>query len=70
MKDEIIVFIKADDGIRGGDVTGVQTCAVPISGGPQEIGQGGHRESTRGANIGRASCRERVYKSVDAVSRK
>src|SRR5690625_3704959 len=25
-------FFQADDGIRGGHVTGVQTCALPISG--------------------------------------
>src|SRR3989338_5926255 len=28
----LIIFFKAEDGIRYGTVTGVQTCALPISG--------------------------------------
>src|SRR6266481_7478413 len=28
---EDVFFFQADDGIRGGTVTGVQTCALPIS---------------------------------------
>ena len=28
---EHIVFFQAEDGIRDADVTGVQTCALPIS---------------------------------------
>src|SRR5277367_7189045 len=27
----LVVFFQAEDGIRGRDVTGVQTCALPIS---------------------------------------
>src|SRR5437870_9796627 len=29
----VIFFFQAEDGIRGGHVTGVQTCALPIFGG-------------------------------------
>src|SRR5439155_3101598 len=31
----IVFFFQAEDGIRDGHVTGVQTCALPISVGPQ-----------------------------------
>src|SRR5690625_7583362 len=31
MKQYIIFFFQAEDGIRDGHVTGVQTCALPIS---------------------------------------
>src|SRR5439155_6814968 len=92
-------FFQAEDGIRDGHVTGVQTCALPIS--PhrgasrraavrgQEVGAsaragaassvavavGGVRAAraagtgaapcvTGAAQIGRASCRERVESSV------
>src|SRR3989442_1838720 len=27
----VVFFLQAEDGIRGADVTGVQTCALPIS---------------------------------------
>src|SRR5690625_6307266 len=30
----LLFFFQAEDGIRDGHVTGVQTCALPISGGP------------------------------------
>src|SRR5689334_24261916 len=30
----VFFFFQAEDGIRDGTVTGVQTCALPISGGP------------------------------------
>src|SRR5690348_17667865 len=33
-------FFQAEDGIRDGRVTGVQTCALPISGGVRHTGQG------------------------------
>ena len=29
-KEEIFFFFQAEDGIRDRDVTGVQTCALPI----------------------------------------
>src|SRR5687767_15808596 len=29
---EVVIFLEAEDGIRGKLVTGVQTCALPISG--------------------------------------
>src|SRR5689334_25449536 len=33
-------FFQAEDGIRDGTVTGVQTCALPISGGIAKTGTG------------------------------
>src|SRR5256886_1008549 len=33
----VIFFFQAEDGIRDLTVTGVQTCALPISGGPAEF---------------------------------
>src|SRR5260370_28886240 len=32
MRDSTIFFFQAEDGIRDSSVTGVQTCALPISG--------------------------------------
>src|SRR6266481_7239418 len=40
----VFFFFQAEDGIRDGTVTGVQTCALPISGGLQAaftVSQGG-----------------------------
>src|SRR6266480_7117299 len=34
-----VLFFQAEDGIRDGHVTGVQTCALPIAGGPAGDGQ-------------------------------
>src|SRR5699024_11809069 len=85
-----VFFFQAEDGIRDRNVTGVQTCALPISPlGEHPAGQlGPHGEGKaldaaphppqvqkpaplrrrldrgrrgRGAQIGRASCRERVW---------
>ena len=68
-------FFQAEDGIRDRDVTGVQTCALPICAGHasgtdepgrgDRLGRGGrHRpqpDPRSGRDeIGRASCRERV----------
>src|SRR5690348_18301892 len=86
-----VFFFQAEDGIRDGRVTGVQTCALPISTfasagserltvaypqwPPYKIVQNGTiggidalvlDEIAR--QIGRASCRERVYISGVAVS--
>src|SRR5438093_13787052 len=70
-------FVQAEDAIQAWSVTGVQTCALPISrspcpavvavrvsvsGPPVAIAAWSHPE------IGRASCRERVETSVVAVS--
>src|SRR5438105_15913370 len=71
-------FFQAEDGIRAPLVTGVQTCALPIwaayrsavtplSTRPRESPAS---SSSRFAEIGRASCRERVWVSVVAVSAK
>src|SRR5690606_40617665 len=99
-----LFFFQAEDGIRDFHVTGVQTCALPISGGgvhgggrvrrgtavrPASRRRGGvpgdrtrpvdDRADLRrtrqalaaargGAEIGRASCRERVENTVGAVT--
>src|SRR5689334_24953605 len=62
-------FFQAEGGIRGGTVTGVQTCALPICAGPpagaraagvaEQHAARGHARGGAG-EIGRASCRERV----------
>src|SRR5437870_7126688 len=79
-KTLVFFFFQAEDGIRDGHVTGVQTCALPIShiaagkaltslGRPAEA-LAHLREAVRldpqneVAQIGRASCRERVEISV------
>src|SRR6266436_7732436 len=68
-------FFQAEDGIRDVAVTGVQTCALPIS--LQRKASARHfgyplRSAlhSQTLEIGRASCRERVYISVAAVSLK
>src|SRR5204862_2379617 len=65
-------FFQAEDGIRALYVTGVQTCALPISLRLGRIGAGphGNREAALAGDaahvhgqvdeVGRASCRERV----------
>src|SRR4051794_41880321 len=79
-------FFQAEDGIRDGRVTGVQTCALPISSreacrAVQADSCGSRRPARRSERrrraaagaareIGRASCRERVEISVVAVSLK
>src|SRR5438309_8443619 len=87
-----LFFFQAEDGIRYGTVTGVQTCALPICpcfrrrraeirrrqwqavlrDGPRHLeGQVGFGDMRRvldraAGEIGRASCRERVWRSVGA----
>src|SRR5690606_40517771 len=76
-------FFQAEDGIRDFHVTGVQTCALPISRKPaaRAAGNPSARQARRygysfaramqwrgrESEIGRASCRERVEMSVVAV---
>src|SRR5438552_14270974 len=72
----IFFFFQAEDGIRDRDVTGVQTCALPISTGAPHllvIGGPSRHDSEFGLlfsaqreadEIGRASCRERVVISA------
>src|SRR5438034_10863685 len=77
-----IFYLQAEDGIRAHCVTGVQTCALPIS--KVADGEAAYRQwqeikraekRDEGASllgeqpkIGRASCRERVWSRGDAVS--
>src|SRR5699024_11373646 len=97
--ERAVFFFQAEDGIRDRNVTGVQTCALPISHAPRPIrrrtSQGQPRcqlrergspspdqaalrrdpgRSGRGQalqrwlpEIGRASCRERVWMWVEGV---
>src|SRR5690606_39821397 len=77
----LFFFFQAEDGIRDFHVTGVQTCALPISG-PLTVADVDHPRAVppwQGAalveaddlqQIGRASCRERVERSVGAVTAK
>ena len=57
----VVIFLQEEDGIRDRDVTGVQTCALPIllAGGRQHVHRG-RVDSGDPVEIGRASCRERV----------
>src|SRR5205823_9278655 len=65
----LFFFFQAEDGIRDKLVTGVQTCALPISLGLSSAVLSRNRPSRETAycglmprtlEIGRASCRERV----------
>src|SRR5699024_12045404 len=73
----LVFFFQAEDGIRDRNVTGVQTCALPIwADHPGAVGwsqpapgwsaPGACGASwTRCRKIGRASCRGRVWMGVD-----
>src|SRR6478735_10584808 len=73
----IAFFFHAEDGIRAYKVTGVQTCALPISQPVVSLAmltgeaRGQHAACAQGRfEIGRAACRERGESSVVAVSLK
>src|SRR5690348_18326149 len=92
----LLFFFQAEDGIRDGRVTGVQTCALPICssgssnppvlpggfelpleprlpriGSVDEVGVEERAAAlAKRSKIGRASCRERVWVLVVAVSLK
>src|SRR2546430_9702747 len=72
----VFFFFQAEDGIRDLTVTGVQTCALPISRKRlvRRAGRGVDEADRRPARdlreIGRASCRERGEISGGAVSLK
>src|SRR5207244_8402283 len=75
-------FFQAEDGIRDDLVTGVQTCALPISrfacaprasARSAQAKRGGADESPGGfarSEIGRASCRERAHGGGRATRRR
>src|SRR5690625_8032134 len=46
--DDVFFFIQAEDGIRDGHVTGVQTCALPISLATEGSGSSIRTESAEG----------------------
>ena len=71
----VFFFFQAEDGIRDTSVTGVQTCALPISKSDEDDGEQDHQlhdasdQNDHGEEpadvrlkreIRRASCRERV----------
>src|SRR5438128_8985316 len=74
MRRAISFFFQAEDGIRDATVTGVQTCALPISLALPSHGWSRSRQrqsisapvaaTISVLQIGRASCRERVEISV------
>src|SRR5690625_8001967 len=81
----IFFFLQAEEGIRDGHVTGVQTCALPICPTADTLGEhdgepviqvegaqthptDGRLDLTTVGEIGRASCRERVWIPKDAGS--
>src|SRR3712207_7756985 len=51
-------FFQAEDGIRDIGVTGVQTCALPISGGGEgpDRARARHRSLQAGERLGRVVC--------------
>src|SRR5437773_8272962 len=57
LRVDFFFFFQAEDGIRDRDVTGVQTCALPISS-PTRIGRCWR---TRGRAVAGA-CRNRTYR--------
>src|SRR5207244_5813244 len=75
----VFFFFQAEDGIRDDLVTGVQTCALPICRLAAAVrSTRGSRVAVRRTSasrsagsrmqIGRASCRERVWISVGTVA--
>src|SRR5205807_7079118 len=66
----VSIFFQAEDGIRDYNVTGVQTCALPISGtGGRRRGgnrRGGARPRRRGERVcpRRELRRRRIFRSV------
>src|SRR5438046_8372017 len=52
----LVFFFQAEDGIRDWSVTGVQTCALPISRGVRAPGLG-QRRLGRGRDAGRGGAR-------------
>src|SRR5690625_7757102 len=63
---ECFFFFQAEDGIRDGHVTGVQTCALPIS--PQVPGAFSRSASQHGPS-GRGHCLRRRTKKAATAAR-
>src|SRR5256885_12842501 len=58
----LVFFFQAEDGIRDYKVTGVQTCALPISDAVKVGGAGAHRGVRGGDRVraGRSNAAERL----------
>src|SRR5689334_24832165 len=56
----MVFFFQAEDGIRDGTVTGVQTCALPISGEPGGLMERPHRRGAIYATVRLLPGRDRV----------
>src|SRR5215217_9172231 len=78
----VVFFFQAEDGIRDIGVTGVQTCALPISGrvtvpagpagvdgGEGAVGEGAafEIEGQDGGVVGLSCSEKRIYLRVDAL---
>src|SRR5689334_23402345 len=54
--DFFFFFFQAEDGIRDGTVTGVQTCALPISASGPRVMSRPRRKSSRGCRSWHRPC--------------
>src|SRR6266513_3926139 len=72
LRYQLFFFFQAEDGIRDRNVTGVQTCALPISASTApRTSRGSWREPRRRARaLPRRSEERRVGKSVDLGGRR
>src|SRR5690554_7002384 len=65
------IFFQAEDGIRGADVTGVQTCALPIFHQPDDPGlpplARGPREPRAGEGGGKRSTPARAGTTITCI---
>src|SRR5690348_17810386 len=64
-RGDLIFFFQAEDGIRDGRVTGVQTCALPIS--EEDVVQ--QEERVERAHVLKAGIAEKDRDEADAVER-
>src|SRR5437870_12985341 len=68
--DDRVFFFQAEDGIRDGHVTGVQTCALPICPGRDTRSVRSPIVKLRGSRGAPRSEERRVGKSVDLGGRR
>src|SRR5437879_11951451 len=62
-------FFQAEDGIRDTSVTGVQTCALPISKVPlhKTLFSSAHAKEYQGSRASRRRCRDLRRKEMDPI---